>query len=436
MNNKIGIRYEDKYLMERRVALVPAHVKQLVGKGIEIQVVPSEKRIFKDEEYLQAGAVLREEPLDADVILGVKEMPLNYFKPHKTYVFFSHTIKGQPYNMPLLRNMMESKINLIDYERIVDAHGRRLIFFGRFAGLAGMINSLWSLGQRLQRKGMETPFLNIKQTHNYDSLEEAKAAVSAVGQEIACNGLPEKMAPVVVGITGYGNVSKGAQEILGLLPVIEISPAELENLKQQENIPSNVIYKVVFEEKHLSRPKEPGKKFDLQEYYQHPERFEGVFEQYLPHLTVLMNCMYWDDRYPRIVTKDELEILWKNKDLRLEVIGDVTCDPDGSVEITHKGTAIEDPVFVYHPETRKPVMGFDGEGVLVMAVDILPSELPREASQAFSDALIKFLPGLLGADFEVPFEQLQVPDPLKKAMILYHGELTPDYQYLKQYLNE
>jgi len=436
MNNKIGIRYEDKYLMERRVALVPAHVKQLVEKGIEIQVVPSEKRIFKDEEYLQAGAVLREEPLDADVILGVKEMPLNYFKPHKTYVFFSHTIKGQPYNMPLLRNMMESKINLIDYERIVDAHGRRLIFFGRFAGLAGMINSLWSLGQRLQRKGMETPFLNIKQTHNYDSLEEAKAAVSAVGQEIACNGLPEKMAPVVVGITGYGNVSKGAQEILGLLPVIEISPAELENLKQQENIPSNVIYKVVFEEKHLSRPKEPGKKFDLQEYYQHPERFEGVFEQYLPHLTVLMNCMYWDDRYPRIVTKDELEILWKNKDLRLEVIGDVTCDPDGSVEITHKGTAIEDPVFVYHPETRKPVMGFDGEGVLVMAVDILPSELPREASQAFSDALIKFLPGLLGADFEVPFEQLQVPDPLKKAMILYHGELTPDYQYLKQYLNE
>jgi saccharopine dehydrogenase (NAD+, L-lysine-forming) len=432
--HKIGIRYEDKYVMERRVPLVPDHVKQLVKQGIEVQVVPSEKRVFTDEEYRKAGAILREEPLDADVILGVKEMPINYFKAHKTYVFFSHTIKGQPYNMPLLRNMMESKINLIDYERIVDAQGRRLIFFGRFAGLAGMINSLWSLGQRLQRKGMETPFLKIKQTHHYDSLTEAKEAVSRAGQEIARSGLPEGLAPVVVGITGYGNVSKGTQEILNLLPVIEISPADLLKLQQQKDIPSNVLYKVVFEEKHLARPKESGKAFDLQEYYQHPERFEGTFEAYLPHLTVLMNCMYWDDRYPRIVTKDYLEHLWKNQQLRLEVIGDVTCDPDGSVEITHKGTAIEDPVFVYHPVTRKPVMGFDGEGILVMAVDILPSELPREASQAFSDALVKFLPGLLDADFEVPFEKLQVPDPLKKAMILYHGDLTPDYQYLKEHL--
>ena len=434
MKHKIGIRYEDKYLMEKRVALVPEHVKQLVEKGIEIQVVPSEKRIFKDEEYRAAGAVLREEPLDADVILGVKEMPLNYFKAHKTYIFFSHTIKGQPYNMPLLQNMMDSKINLIDYERIVDAQGRRLIFFGRFAGLAGTINALWSLGQRLHKKGLETPFYKLKQTHHYNSLEEAKAAVSAVGQEIARNKLPDGIAPVVVGITGYGNVSKGAQEILSLLPSVEIFPDDLLQLEKQENLPSNVIYKVIFEEKHLARPKKAGKKFDLQEYYHFPERFEGVFEQYLPHLTVLMNCMYWDDRYPRIVTKDYLEMLWKKGTLKLEVIGDVTCDPDGSVEITHEGTPIEDPVFVYHPETRKPVMGFDGEGVLVMAVDILPSELPREASKAFSDALIKFLPGLLEADFEVPFEKLQVPDPLKKGMILYHGELTPDYQYLKEYL--
>ncbi|UBM61597.1 hypothetical protein LA303_09235 [Candidatus Sulfidibacterium hydrothermale] len=434
MKHKIGIRYEDKYKMERRVPLVPAHVKQLVDKGVEVQVVPSEKRVFKDEEYKKAGAILKNEPLDADVILGVKEMPLGYFKAHKTYIFFSHTIKGQAYNMPLLQNMIDSKINLIDYERIVDEQGRRLIFFGRFAGLAGMINSLWSLGERLKRKGVETPLSKLKQTHHYDSLEEAKAAVSAAGQEIARNGLPGLTLPIAIGITGYGNVSKGAQEILNLLPVIEISPADLLTLHKQKNLPSNVLYKVVFEEKHLARPKEAGMEFDLQEYYHHPERFEGIFEQYLPHLTVLMNCMYWDDRYPRIVTKDYLEVLWKNNDLKLEVIGDVTCDPDGSVEITHKGTAIEDPVFVYHPETRKPVMGFDGEGVLVMAVDILPSELPREASQAFSDALIRFLPGLLEADFEVPFEKLQVPAPLKKAMILYHGELTPDYQYLKQYL--
>ncbi len=434
MKHKVGIRYEDKYLMEKRVPLVPTHVKQLVEQGIEVQVVPSEKRVFKDEEYQAAGARLMSEPLDADVILGVKEMPIGYFNPKKTYIFFSHTIKGQVYNMPLLKDMMESKINLIDYERIVDEQGRRLIFFGRFAGLAGMINSLWSLGERMERKGINTPFLKLKQTHTYHSLEEAKAVVAEVGREIEKNGLPKELQPLVVGITGYGNVSKGAQEILALLPVKEIKPADLLALRQQTNLPDNVVYKVVFKEEHLAVPKEAGKDFDLQEYYQHPERFTGVFEQYLPHLNVLMNCMYWDDRYPRIVTKDFLENAWKNGGLPLEVIGDVTCDPDGSVEITHKGTAIEDPVFVYNPLERKAKMGFDGDGILVMAVDILPSELPRESSQAFSDALIRFLPDLLKTDFEVPFEALNMPAPLKSALILHHGRLTPDYQYLKDHL--
>ena len=434
MKHKVGIRYEDKYLMEKRVPLVPAHVKQLVDQGIEVQVVPSKKRVFDDQAYEEVGARLMSEPLDADVILGVKEMPIGYFKPKKTYIFFSHTIKGQVYNMPLLRNMMESEINLIDYERIVDEQGRRLIFFGRFAGLAGMINSLWSLGERMKRKGVSTPFVKIKQTHLYHSLEEAKAVVEEVGKEIAEHGFPGELTPLVIGITGYGNVSKGAQEILELLPVKEISPEELPALRNKTSLPNNVVYKVVFKEKHLAVPKEADKDFDLQEYYRYPERFEGVFEQYLPHLNVLMNCMYWDDRYPRIVTKDFLENSWKTGGIPLEVIGDVTCDPDGSVEITHKGTAIEDPVFVYNPLERKAKMGFDGEGILVMAVDILPSELPRESSQAFSDALIRFLPDLLKTDFEVPFEALNMPAPLKSALILHHGRLTPDYQYLKDHL--
>jgi alpha-aminoadipic semialdehyde synthase len=434
MKHKVGIRYEDKYLMEKRVPLVPMHVKQLVEQGIEVQVVPSEKRVFKDGEYEAVGASLMKEPLDADVILGVKEMPIGYFQPKKTYIFFSHTIKGQSYNMPLLRNMMESKVNLIDYERIVDDKGRRLIFFGRFAGLAGTINSLWSLGERMKRKGVKTPFEKIKQTHLYHSLEEAKAVIAEVGRNIAEKGLPNELQPLVIGITGYGNVSKGAQEILALLPVKEIRPDELPDLRKRTDLPNHMIYKVVFEEKHLAVPKEAGKAFDLQEYYQHPERFEGVFEQYLPHLNVLMNCMYWDDRYPRIVTKDFLENAWKTGGLPLEVIGDVTCDPDGSVEITHMGTAIEDPVFVYNPLNREATMGFDGDGILVMAVDILPSELPRESSQAFSDALIRFLPDLLKTDFEVPFEALNMPAPLKSALILHHGRLTPDYQYLKDHI--
>jgi len=430
LRRKIGIRYEDKYLMERRVPLIPSHVQKLVESGIEVQIVPSKKRIFKDEEYVVAGAQLKEE-LDASVILGVKEMPLNYFKKYNTYLFFSHTVKEQPYNMPLLKSMIESKINLIDYERITDDQGKRLIFFGRFAGLAGMINSLWLLGQRLKIKGIETPFLNLQQAHHYNSLEEAKSVVSAVGREITKKGFPNSLKPLVIGITGYGNVSKGVQEILGLLPTIEITPAELNQLQRQKGHFSNIIYKVVFKEKDLACPKPEGKNFDLQEYYQYPEKFKGVFEKYLPHITVLMNCMYWDKRYSKIVTKEFLEKKWKQGNFSLEIIGDISCDPDGSVEITHKGTTIEDPVFVYNPLTHQSAMGFRGEGILVTAIDILPSELPRESSVAFSNILVKFLPQLVAADMDVLFEDLQIPAPLKKALILHRGALTPDYVYLK-----
>lgn len=433
--HRIGIRYEDKYALEKRVPLIPKHVNQLIEKGIEIKVVPSEKRIFRDEEYRKAGAAITQEPLDTEIVLGVKEMPIGYFKAHHTYVFFSHTVKGQSYNMPLLKDMMESQINLIDYERIVDEKGRRLIFFGRFAGLAGMINSLWSLGQRLKGKGIETPFMHLQQAHHYDSLEQAKEVVSKVGREIVANGLPETLKPLAIGITGYGHVSGGAQEILNLLPVTEISPDELLKLTAKKNLPSNVLYKTVFKEEHLAKTVKDGKAFELQEYYEHPEDFEGVFEQYLPHLTVLMNCMYWDARYPRIVTKEYVEKAYHENNLKLEVIGDITCDPDGSVEITHEGTPIDNPVFVYNPLTRKPVYGFDGEGILVMAVDILPSELPRESSIAFSEALFPYLSELVDADFNVAFEDLKIPNPLKKAMILFHGKLTPDYEYLESFLD-
>ncbi len=432
--NKIGIRYEDKYLMERRVALTPEHVRALINKGIEIEVVKSTKRVFTDKEFTDAGAELVDEITDSNIILGVKEMPLSYFKEGKSYIFFSHTIKGQPYNMDLLKNMIDTKINLIDYERIADEDGRRLIFFGRFAGLAGMINSLWSAGQRYLEKGIETPFTVIKQTHHYSSLEDAKEVIKTVADRISENGLPEEITPMVVGITGYGNVAKGAQEILDILPVKEITPQQLiEGFPEKDNS-GKYIYKVVFKEEDLSEPLDSNKEFVLQEYYDKPELFKSKFEQYVPHMTILMNCMYWDDRYPRIVTKDYLEELFNEGNPKLTVIGDVTCDPDGSVECTYKGTEIEDPVFVYNPLTRKHTMGFKGDGLLIMAVDILPSELPREASQTFSDALFGFMPEISKTDFNVSFDELQLPQPIKKALILHNGEFTPEYKYMEEFV--
>ncbi len=434
MKNTIGIRHEDKYLMERRVAIIPDHVAKLTrDQGLEFLVEKSPKRIFRHEEYERAGARIVTGLGPAGFIVGVKEMPLDFFEEGKTYMFFSHVIKGQPYNMPMLRKMMEKKVNLIDYEKVVDETGRRLIFFGRFAGLAGMINSLWSLGMRLRELGTETPFLRIRQSHTYDSLAEARKAISDVGREIAEKGLPEALTPLVIGFTGYGNVSNGAQEIAGLLPVREVAPEELAGLTARRNLPGNVLYKVVFREEHLSKRKD-GKPFDLGDYYANPADYESIFEQYIPHLTVLMNCMYWDERYPRIVTKDYLEGLFGQGKPKLTVIGDITCDPDGSIECTHKGTAIEDPVFVYDPFRREPAMGFRGKGILVMAVDILPSELPRESSIAFSNALFNYIRPIACADFSKDFETLDLPGPVKRALILHRGELTPDFKYIQQHL--
>ncbi|MCD4730445.1 MAG: hypothetical protein K8R74_07585 [Bacteroidales bacterium] len=435
MNNKIGILLEDKYLMERRVAIIPKHAKKLIDEqGLEILVENSPKRIFTHQEFENAGAKIVNDVREAPVIFGVKEMPVEYFEDGKTYIFFSHVIKGQAYNMPMLKKMMEKKVNLIEYEKVADEMGQRLIFFGHFAGLAGMINSLWSLGQRLKVQGIETPFLQIKQSHHYNSLEEAKQVISKVGQEIIEHGLPAELTPLTIGFTGYGNVSNGAQEIAALLPIKDVEPKELLELSQKTDLPNNVLYKVVFKEEHLSKLKEGNGAFELSDYYAHPEKYISDFEQYIPHLTILMNCMYWDDKYPRIITKDYLEKLYTSGTPKLTVIGDVTCDPDGSIECTHKGTEIEDPVFVYDPFTGEPHMGFKGKGLLIMAVDILPSELPRESSIAFSNALFSYIKPIATTDYSKDFDSLDLPNPIKKAMILHQGKLTPDYLYLKKYL--
>lgn len=432
---KVGIRLEDKYVMEKRVPLVPHDVKRLIkNDNISFIIEKSEKRVFKESEYAKVGAEISENLDDAQIIFGVKEMPIDFFVENKTYLFFSHTIKGQDYNMPLLKQMVEKKVNLIEYEKITDENGKRLIFFGHYAGLAGMINSFWAFGQRCKNRGKENPFSGLKQSHLYSSLGEAKKALSDVAEIIRKEGIDSGIAPLTIGITGYGNVSKGAQEIIDLFDNKEITPEELLELRNSNNFDNKTIYKVIFKEHHISRPKNEGDEFELQHYYNHPEEYENNLEQYVPELSILMNCMYWEPQYPRIITKDFLEELYSNPKNKLCVIGDVTCDPDGSIEATHMGTYIEDPVFVYNPFTRKPTMGFDGEGLLIMAVDILPSELPREASEGFSEALSPFVKDLVNTNFNDSFEELTLPAPLKRALILHNGEFTPEYKYMEDFL--
>ncbi len=434
MTKFIGIRHEDKYKMERRAPLTPGQVEKLVKqKKLDFVVQSSAKRVFSEDEYLQAGAEVAEDLKKCSVIFGVKEMPIEFFEKGKTYVFFSHVIKGQSYNMPMLKQMMELKCNLIEYEKVVDEQGKRLIFFGRYAGLAGMINSLWALGLRLKDYRLGTKLSKLKQAKDYHSLNEAKEAVSLVGQQIAEDGITSELRPYVVAFTGYGNVSQGAQEILNWLPVKEISPEKLLALHQRKKLPDNLIYKVVFKEEDLVE-RIDGTPFDLQDYYTHPENYRGKFEQYLPYISVLINCVYWDPKYPRLVTKQAIKKLFANGRPKLTVIGDISVDVEGSIECTLKPATIEKPIYIYDPETETISDGHDKDGMLVMAVDILPAELPRDASESFGEVLINFVKPIADADFDELFEDLDLPRAIKKALILHNGELTPEYTYLEKYL--
>jgi len=400
---------------------------------MDIIVQSSDKRVFTDDEYIKAGAKVYKDLKKCSVVFGVKEMPLQVFEPEKTYVFFAHVIKGQPYNMPMLKRMMELKCNLIDYERIVDEQNKRLIFFGYYAGLAGMINSFWALGLRLKHFGYISNLLKIRQAHHYHSIKEAKDDISAIGQRIAEDGIPGELKPFVIGFTGYGNVSHGAQEICGLLPVKEISAEKLLNLHHRKKLPDNMIYKVVFHEEDMYENIH-GESFDLQDYYTNPQNYRSKFEKYIPHLSMLINCVYWDKRYPKLVTKEYLKKLSSKGRPKLMVIGDISCDVEGAMECTLKPTTIEKPIYVYDPFTQKIQMGDEGEGIQMMAVDILPAELPRDSSNGFGDILVDFIKPIADADFEISFEDLDLPRAIKKGLILHKGQLTPEYKYIETFL--
>jgi len=332
----LGIRREEKS-WERRTPLVPQDVKNLIDTyDIEVFVQTSTTdnavypRIFSDGEYQDAGATVVEELSMCDVILGVKEIPIAHLLPDKTYIYFSHTVKGQPYNMPMLKCLLEKRCNLIDYELVTDDLGHRLIFFGKYAGMAGMIDSLWALGKRLQMEGYQTPLSHVKMTHEYANFEEATAAIHQIGKELISDGIPQELRPFVIGISGYGNVSKGAQLVFSHFPTIKITPEELLTLGDKKaDTKKNVIYEVIFKEVDTVKPKDPNHIFDLQDYFKHPEKYESKFYQYVPHLTMLINCIYWVEQNPRLITKKECTEYYRTHSHDkngLRVVGDISCD--------------------------------------------------------------------------------------------------------------
>ncbi|OGS08997.1 MAG: hypothetical protein A2270_04195 [Elusimicrobia bacterium RIFOXYA12_FULL_51_18] len=440
LNSPIGLRREDKNPWERRVPIIPEHAAGLIkDHGIEILVQKSDLRAITAEEYVRAGAKITEDLSACDTIFAVKEIPIRLLQKGKTYIFFSHTIKGQSHNMPLLRKLMELGCQLIDYEKMVDEKGRRLVFFGKYAGLAGMIDTFWALGRRLDYEKTSNPFDTIKRALDYPSLEAAELALAEAGKKIAAGALNGALAPLVIGFTGYGHVSQGAQMILRQFPVEEIKPEELPALFQDPKraAAKNRIFKVVFREEDMVEPVSPGQPFELQDYYQHPEKYRSRFDKYIPYLTVLVNGIYWEAKYPRLVTNKYLKELYtKTPQPRLRAIGDISCDVDGAIECNVKSMDIGNPVFVYEPLTGVVKDGCEGTGPVILAVDNLPAELPRESSREFSSALLPFVPEIAKADMSVSFSDCRLSDPIKKAMIVYQGKLTPGYRYLEKFLKE
>lgn len=432
----IGIRREDKNEWERRAPLIPFDIGKLrAGLGVDFVIQPSSIRVIREEEYLAAGVSVSEDLSPAHLILAIKEVPAALVISGKVYAFFARVAKGQPQNMPMLKRFLELGCSLVDYEKIANEQSRRLIFFGRHAGYAGMIETLWCLGQRLAWQGIHTPLARVQHAYAYADLDSAKDHLAELGKMILRIGMPQSLRPLVIGFSGYGNVSRGAQEMLHCLHVREIPVADLPTEAGTKSEWGEIL-KVVFREADMVKPLDPDRAFGLQDYYQNPARYVSRLEEHLPHLDVLVNAIYWEEKYPRLVTCSWMRrIFAAGSPPRLKVIGDISSDIRGSIEPTLKNTKPDQPCFVYDPDTDTVQDGVAGRGPAIMAVDNLPCEFPRESSEYFSGVLREIVGNLAAADWQSDFENLELPAHLKKAVIVHHGELTPAYRYLHQHLS-
>ncbi|KAL1219562.1 Alpha-aminoadipic semialdehyde synthase [Cardamine amara subsp. amara] len=439
-NGVVGILAETVNKWERRTPLTPSHCARLLHCGKDrtgvsrIVVQPSAKRIHHDALYEDVGCEISDNLSDCGLILGIKQPEVEMILPERAYAFFSHTHKAQKENMPLLDKILSDRVTLCDYELIIGDHGRRLLSFGKYAGRAGLVDFLHGLGQRYLSLGYSTPFLSLGSSYMYSSLAAAKAAVISVGEEIASQGLPLGICPLVFVFTGTGNVSLGAQEIFKLLPHTFVEPSKLPELfVKGKGISQNgkstkrvyQVYGCIITSQDIVEHQNPSKSFDKADYYAHPEHYNPVFhEKIAPYTSVLVNCMYWEKRFPRLLSIRQLQDL-TTQGCPLVGICDITCDIGGSIEFVNRATLIDSPFFRFNSSNNSYYDDMDGDGVLCMAIDILPTEFAKEASQHFGDILSEFV-GSLASMTEIA----DLPAHLKRACISYRGELTSLYEYI------
>lgn len=404
----IAIRREDASLWERRAPLAPHHVRALTKNGVKVYVQPSNRRAYPIQAYVNAGAEVHEDISDVPVIIGVKQVPIDQLHPNKTYAFFSHTIKAQETNMPMLDAILERNIRLIDYERMCDESGARVVAFGKYAGKAGMINILHGLGLRLLALGHHTPFMHIGPAHNYRNSGMAKQAVRDAGYEIALGMMPRSIGPLTFVFTGSGNVSQGAQDVFEDLPCEWVDPKDLPEVAEQGSI-SKVYGAVVSRDDHYRRIEDDH--FDPEECDQFPERYYSTFSKDIaPYASVIVNGIYWAVNSPKLLTIPDAKRLlqptstpWLPSSVgspslphRLLAICDISADPGGSIEFMNECTTIDAPFCLYDADQHKNSESFAGPGVLVCSIDNMPTQLPLEATDYFGKLLMPYIYDIVG----------------------------------------
>lgn len=397
---KIGIIREGKNPPDKRVPFTPLQTEEIEQRfpHMKVTVQASNVRCFQDHEYADAGVQVSESVNHCDVLMGIKEVPVDQLIPNKVYLFFSHTIKKQPYNKKLLQEVLKKKIRLIDYETLTDRLGNRIVAFGRFAGIVGAYNGLWTYGKRYGGFTLRRAF---------DCFD-----VNDLKLELRKAALP----PVKIILTGAGRVGKGAMETLDTAGIRKVSPADF--LSQTFHEP--VYVQLGSADYHIRKE---GGHFNREEFHKHPELYSSDFLKFTKVADILMAGAFWNPKAPVLFTKADMQAA----DFKMKVIADITCDIEGSIPSTKKASTISEPVYDYNPNTDTVEQPFSSEKfVTVMAVDNLPCELPRSASEEFGRDLIdKILPLFLNDD----------PDAiLHRATIAKGGELTDTFAYLSDYV--
>lgn len=482
----LGILRETYDPWERRVPLTPEQVQTYLqtypGTNTQVWVQPCTRRAYPNHLYEAAGATIREDLSHADLLLGVKRPRIDDLLPHHTYLGFSHALKGQVENRAFLRACLDQQIQWIDYERMVDtaSAGRRRLGFGRYAGLAGALDTLSVLGQLLLvDRGWSTPFLCIPRAYAHITLDDAITSVRRVGTLLADEGLPTSD-PLVVALTGKGGcVHNGAMEILQQLPHEVVAVADLPYLRAEAAAAATTTASAMGEEDGGAPPhhrqrqiylvpvstaeayrRVDGAPFDRTDYDRHSSQYRSALvDTLLPYCDVLLHAAYWDARYPRLVTKHRLRKLCnangeKPDHPRLLLVSDLSCDVRGSMEFLERTTTIESPCFQYDPHLQHevPATGHHHHRrgtVTVMGVDILPAELPRDSSEHFGKAVLQLLPELMAAlrREAIPHDNMTARrrgvDPHQLEPGLYQscittddGQLMPSYQYLDPLLQQ